>query len=366
MESLDCVVIGAGVVGLATARRLALAGRKVALLEAEASTGVHTSSRNSDVIHAGIYHPPGWLKSRLCVAGSRALYAYLVDRGVPHRRIGKLLIAVKDEEIATLERCRQQAEANGVRDLTTLSREDLRALEPAIVAVRGTFSPSTGIVDTSALMAALQVDLEAAGGWVALSSPVVGGQIEDGGIVLDIGGVAPYRVRCKTVINSAGFRAPSVAYRIHGLDPRFIPGEHYAKGHYFALTTRSPFRHLVYPMPAPGAGSIHVTLELSGRTRFGPDTTWSPNADYVFDTGRAQLFYDAVRRYYPDLADGTLVPGRVGIRSKIVAEGEPRVDFQIQGPRVHGIAGLVNLFGIESPGLTACLAIGDEVLERLG
>jgi L-2-hydroxyglutarate oxidase LhgO len=366
MESLDCVVIGAGVVGLAVARALASRGREVVVLEAEAGVGRHTSSRNSEVIHAGIYYPSGSLKARLCVAGRRALVAYMAEREVPHRRVGKILIAVREGELATLERLRLLAEANGVDDLVSLSAEEVRALEPAVVAVRGVLSPSTGILDSGALMGALKADLEAAGGAVVLSAKVLSGHVEERGIVLDVGGEGPVSVRCKTVVNSAGLHAPSVARTLRGLNPGFVPREHFARGHYFALAGPSPFRHLVYPMPAPGALGIHVTLDLAGRARFGPDITWSPGVDYAFDEARAQAFYDAVRRYYPCLADGALDPGYVGIRPKIVPEGAPAADFVVQGPEIHGVPGLVNLFGIESPGLTACLAIADEVAARLG
>lgn len=366
MESLDCVVIGAGVVGLAVARRLALQGREVVVLEAEAGTGRHTSSRNSEVVHAGIYYPTGSLKARLCVAGKKALEAYLAERDVPHRRIGKLLIAVHESELATLERLRLLAEESGVSDLVTLSAEEVRALEPAVVAVRGVLSPSTAILDSHALMGALEADLRAAGGTVVLSAPVMGGDVEEGSIVLDVGGKEPVRVRCKTVVNSAGLHAAGVARTFRGLNHGFVPREHFARGHYFTLAGRSPFQHLVYPMPAPGALGIHVTLDLSGRARFGPDITWSPGVDYTFDEGRAEVFYSAVRRYYPGLADSALEPGYVGIRPKIVPEGAKTADFVVQGPEVHGVTGLVNLFGIESPGLTACLAIADEVAARLG
>lgn len=366
MESLDCVVIGAGVVGLAIARRLALAGREVVVLEAEAGVGQHTSSRNSEVIHAGIYYPSGSLKARLCVAGNRALYEYLAEREVPHRRIGKLLIAVRDSEIPTLERLSRMAAANGVDDLVPLSADDVRSREPAVVAVRGVFSPSTGILDSHALMGALKTDIEAARGTIVLSAPVIGAAVEDGGIALEVGGKDPVRVRAQSVVNSAGLHAPRVARAIRGLNEDFIPRAHFARGHYFVLAGRSPFEHLVYPMPAPGALGIHVTLDLAGKARFGPDITWTEEVSYAFDEGRAPTFYEAIRRYYPGLADGDLEPGYVGIRPKIVPEGTPAADFAIRGPETHAIPGLVNLFGIESPGLTACLAIADEVAARLG
>ncbi len=364
MSVLDCVVVGAGVVGLAIGRRLALAGRRVVVLEAEPRIGQHTSARNSEVIHAGVYYPTGTLKARLCVAGNPAIYAYASERGVPARRIGKILLAVRDGEVPTLERIHRLAETNGVRDLVTLSAADLRALEPDVVGVRGVWSPSTGIVDSQALMRALQADLEAASGTVVLGAPVTGGTIEDDAIELRVGGAAMFRARCRTVVNSAGLGAARLARSLASLDPRFVPREHYARGHYFVLDRRSPFRHLVYPMPTPGAASIHVTLDLAGRARFGPDISWSDDVSYAFDDARAPAFYEAVRRFYPALADGELRAGLVGVRPKIVGEGEPAADFVIQGPEVHGVRGLVNLFGIESPGLTSCLAIADEVAAR--
>jgi L-2-hydroxyglutarate oxidase LhgO len=362
MESLDCVVIGAGVIGLAVARRLALAGREVVVLEAEAGIGRHTSSRNSEVIHAGIYYPQDTLKARLCVAGRHALYAYLAERGVPHRRIGKVLVAVDETEIAVLERLAAFAAANGVQDLVPLSAADVRALEPAVVGVRGVLSPSTGIVDSHALMNALRADLEAAGGSVVLSTPVLGGELGQGGIELDVG----TRLACSVLVNAAGLYAPRVARSLRGLSHDIIPREYFARGHYFVLGRASPFRHLVYPMPAPGALGIHVTLDLAGQARFGPDITWAEDVSYAFDEGRAPAFYAAIRRYYPALADGDLEPGYVGIRPKIVPEGAKGADFVVQGPADHGVPGLVNLFGIESPGLTACLAIAEEVAARVG
>lgn len=365
MGVLDCVVIGAGVVGLAIARRLALAGREVVVLEAEAGVGRHTSSRNSEVVHAGFYYPAGSLKARLCAAGRHALYAYAAARDVPHRRIGKLLIAVHEREIAKLEHLGRMANESGVDDLVTLSAADVRALEPAIVAARGIFSPSTGIIDGRALMRAFEADLAVAGGKIVLSAPVLSGHVEDRGIALDVGGNDPLHVRCNTVVNAAGLRAPLVARTVRGLDPRFIPHEHFARGHYFLLAGRPPFAHLVYPVPAPGVSGIHLTLDLAGNARFGPDLTWATDVDYAFDERRAPAFYEAIRRYYPALADDQLVPGYVGIRPKIAPKGMPAADFVIQGPEAHGIPGLVNLFGIESPGLTACLAIADEVAARL-
>jgi L-2-hydroxyglutarate oxidase LhgO len=363
-EALDCVVIGAGVVGLAIARRLALDGRDVVVLEGEADIGAHASSRSSEVIHAGIYYPAGTLKARLCRAGRSVLYAYLADRGVPFRRIGKLLIATGEEEIPKLERLRAMAEQNGVDDLVSLSASDVRALEPAVMAVRGVLSPSTGILDSRALLSALAEDVESAGGTVMRSAPLLGAVV-GGGFELEVGGAAPFRARCRALVNSAGGHAPRVARLLRGLDPELIPPAYFAKGHYFRLAGDSPFEHLVYPVPAPGSLGIHVTIDLAGRARFGPDITWVDDLDYTFDEARAPVFYEAIRRYMPGLADDQLEPGYVGIRSKIAPDGAPNADFVIQGKEVHGIDGLVSLFGIESPGLTACLAIADEVAARM-
>ncbi|MFK8003771.1 MAG: NAD(P)/FAD-dependent oxidoreductase [Polyangiales bacterium] len=365
MDSFDCVVIGAGVVGLATARRLALAGRRVVVLEGEPEIGQHTSSHNSGVIHAGVYHPGHSLKGRLCVSGKHMLYRYLAERDVPHQRTGKLLVAAQHDDVPALGRMEKQAVDCGVDDLVTLSAEEICAREPEIRAVAGLWSPSSGIVDTQALMSAFAVDLEAAGGCVLVSSPVLGGRVGNGFVELEVGGDAPFRLRCKSLVNSAGLRAPSVAKTIHGAHQRFVPGEHFALGHYFALREPPPFKHLVYPMAAPNIAHIHLVLGLSGEVRFGPDIAWTPTPRYVFGEDRAAAFYKAIRRYYPALADGDLVPDGVGIRPKVAPETSRGADFMIHGPEVHGTSGLVNLFGIESPGLTACLAVAEEVAQRL-
>lgn len=357
MEHLDCVVIGAGVVGLATARRLALAGRRVVVFEAEAEAGAHASSHNSRVVHAGVYYPTASLKARLCVAGRKALYAYAADRGIPHRRVGKLMIAVEEGEVATLERIAALGRANGVDDLVGLSGEEVKALEPDLEAVRAVLSPSTGIIDTELLLRCLKADLEAAGGTVQLSSPVTGGRITDEGIMLDRG------VRATSVVNAAGMHAPDVARSIEGVQR--VPDAHYAPGHYFAIEGPSPVRHLVYPMPSPGVAHIHLSLDPRGRARLGPDLSWTDTPSYTFDIERRAAFHRAVRRYLPGVAEDALAPDGVGIRAKLVPHGSSPADFAIEGPEVHGIAGLVNLFGIESPGLTACLAIADEVAARL-
>jgi len=363
------VVIGAGVVGLAVGRALALAGREVVVLEAASAIGTHTSSRNSEVIHAGLYYPTGSLKARLCVAGRDALYRYCAENDVAHRRIGKLLVATVDAEIAALESYKKQAELNGVTDLTWLDAGEARALEPAVRAVRGLLSPSTGIVDSHGLMLALQRDLTRRGGSVVLGSPVLGGEVTGGGITLRVGGEAPAQaptvVHCRAVVNSAGLFAQQVARGLDGLPPASIPPCHYAKGHYFVLAQAPPFQRLVYPLAVAGGLGVHVTLDLGGRARFGPDVSWIDGIDYSFDESRAPSFYAAIRRYWPDLRDGDLQPGYTGIRPKLGPAGTPAADFVIQGPPDHGVRGLVNLYGIESPGLTASLAIADRVAELL-
>jgi L-2-hydroxyglutarate oxidase LhgO len=367
LGSLDAVVIGAGVVGLAVARALALAGREVVVLESATAIGTHTSSRNSEVIHAGLYYPTGSLKARLCVAGRDALYRYCAANDVPHRRIGKMLVATIDAEVAALESYKKQAELNGVMDLTWLDAAQAHALEPTVRAVRGLLSPSTGIVDSHALMLAFQRDTLRHGGAVVLGSPVLGGAVNrDGSITLRVGGDAPTTVRCRSVVNSAGLFAQGVAHTIAGLPTATIPPCHYAKGHYFVLSKAPPFQRLVYPLAVAGGLGVHVTLDMGGRARFGPDVSWIDGVDYAFDESRAPSFYAAIRRYWPDLADGELQPGYTGIRPKLGPAGSPAADFVIQGPAVHGVRGLVNLYGIESPGLTASLAIADDVVAQLG
>jgi L-2-hydroxyglutarate oxidase LhgO len=358
---VDVAVIGAGVIGLAVARALALAGREVVVLESEPRIGVHTSSRNSEVIHAGIYYPRGSLKALACVEGKRLLYAYCEAREIAHSRVGKLLVATADEEVSTLERLKRQAEENGVHDLTWLDRAEAHDLEPAVRCVRALLSPSTGIVDAHGLMQALAADARQAGCTVALSTPVAGGRVATGGIELWGEQPEPYRVRCEAVVNAAGLWAPVVAARIEGMPREKVPSAHFAKGHYFVLAGSSPFRHLVYPVPAPGGLGVHVTLDLAGAARFGPDVHWIDAVDYAFEPGREAAFAAAVRRYYPGLDDGKLAPGYTGIRPKLAGAGAASHDFVVQGPNDHGITGLVNLFGIESPGLTASLSLAERV-----
>jgi L-2-hydroxyglutarate oxidase LhgO len=365
VHDLDVAIIGAGVVGLAIARGLALAGREPVVLEAESAIGMHTSSRNSEVIHAGIYYPRGSLKAVLCVEGRKLLYDYCRAADVAHDQKGKLIVAVRDEEIATLEKLKAQAEANGVTDLVWVDKSEARSMEPAVTCVRALHSPSTGIVDSHGLMSALRRDALRAGAEVVLGTPVLGGEVRDDKIALSLGGADPVTVRCRAVINSAGLRAQQIAKTIVGLEASTVPGSYFAKGHYFVLAGRAPFRRLVYPVPAPGGLGIHVTLDLGGQARFGPDVTWVNGTDYDFDESRVTSFYEAIRTYFPDLPDGSLQPGYTGIRPKVVPAGSPAADFIIQGPPDHGVPGLVNLYGIESPGLTASLAIADRVRDLL-
>ena len=365
METVDAVVVGAGVVGLAVARQLALAGREVLILEAEASFGTQTSARNSEVIHAGLYYPTGSIKARLCVRGRELLYRYCAERSVAHRRIGKLLIAADAAERPTLASYEQRAAANGV-PLQPLTAAEIRRLEPAVRAVAGLYSETTGILDSHGLMLTLLGDAEQAGATLVTHTPVTDARIEPDGILVHTGGDAPFELRCQTLVNAAGLRAQELARRIIGFPAERIPPAFYAKGHYFTLSGRAPFQHLVYPMPDHAGLGIHVTLDLGGQCKFGPDVSgWPATPDYAFESGLEDKFYRAIRRYYPDLPDGALQPGYTGIRPKVTGPTEAAGDFIIQGPAAHGAAGLVNLFGIESPGLTACLAIAEWVLAEL-
>lgn len=356
-EHIDCVVIGAGVVGLAIARELALRGREVLVLEAEDAIGTGTSSRNSEVIHAGIYYPTGSLKARLCVAGREALYRLCQERHIAHRRIGKLIVATSEEQTATLKRYAAQAAANGVDDLRWLTAAEVKQLEPELRCVAALLSPSTGIVDSHELMLTLEADLEAHGGAIALGSPVVGGRLEEDGVTLHVGGRAPSTVRAGFVVNSAGLAAQAVSRCLEGIAPDAVPERHLAKGHYFTLAGRSPFGRLVYPLADSAGLGVHVTLDLQGRARFGPDVQWVDEIDYDVDAARRAAFAQAIRAYYPGLDESRLQPAYAGIRPKIVGPGQPPADFCVRGPAAHGGAPYLALYGIESPGLTASLAL---------
>ncbi|TFI59289.1 NAD(P)/FAD-dependent oxidoreductase [Sphingomonas parva] len=364
MDTVDVVVAGAGVIGIAIARALALAGREVLVLEAGEAIGSETSSRNSEVIHAGLYYPAGSLMARTCVAGREALYAYAAARGVLHRRIGKLIVATEDAELATLHAIRSRAAANGVDDLVLLSREETLRLEPALRCEGALLSPSSGIVDSHALMLALQGDAENAGALFVLRSPVEGARATGAGIEIRVGGDAPLALRARLLVNAAGLHAPALAARIDGLRPGSVPTAYYAKGHYMTLSGRVPFARLIYPVPVPGGLGVHLTLDIAGQARFGPDVEWVDRIDYRTDDSRRPAFEAAIRRYWPDLPSGVLEPAYAGIRPKIVPPGAPAQDFLVQGPTETGTPAVINLFGIESPGLTASLAIANDV-ERL-
>ncbi len=370
-ETVDCVVIGAGVVGLAVARAMALAGREVIVLEAADAIGTVTSSRNSEVIHAGIYYPTGTLKAKLCVAGKEFLYRYCAERGIEHRRCGKLIVATTEEQLPALRKIHAQAEANGVTDLQTLGGNAARAMEPQLRCLSALLSPSTGIVDSHGVMLAYQGDLESKGSVIAFNSAVTGGRVSDAGIELEVAsttepGAPTTQLRCRSVINSAGLNAQEVARRLAGLKQELVPPTYYAKGNYFALVGKAPFTHLVYPIPEKSGLGVHITVDLAGQARFGPDVEWIEKINYDVDPHRCDGFYAEIRKYWPDLPDGSLAPAYAGIRPKLGPQASiVGTDFVIQGPETHGVPGLVNLFGIESPGLTASPAIAAEVATRL-
>ena len=361
MDRVECVVIGAGVIGLAVARALAMRGREVIVLERHDVIGSEVSSRNSGVIHAGLYYPTGSLKARACVAGKHALYEFCASHGVAHARTGKLVVATEDDQLDAMDVLMERARANGVGDLVRLDPKEARELEPEVACVGALLSPSTGIIDVHDYMLALEGDAGAGGACVALGSPCLAGAVRDDGIRIDVGGTEPASLVGDIVVNAAALGAQEVARSIEGLDPSHIPRLYYAKGNYFYLTGRSPFSRLVYPMPSDAWLGVHVGLDLGGRCRFGPDLHWIDTLDYDVDNARLERFYASIRRYYPALRDGALQPDYTGIRPKIYGPGETAPDFVIQGAETHGVDGLVHLFGIESPGLTSSLAIAEEV-----
>jgi L-2-hydroxyglutarate oxidase LhgO len=363
MDKVDCVVVGAGVIGLAIARRLAQAGREVIVLEAAEGIGTVTSSRNSEVIHAGIYYKAGSLMARMCVSGKHALYRYCDEHGVPYRNCGKLIVATTAKETEKLEGIRAHAQANGVEGMALLTGEAARALEPALACEAALLSPSTGIIDSHAYMLALRGDAEAAGAAFAFHTPIERATASAGSFEIDAGGAQPMTLGCRLLVNAAGLNAPAVARLIEGMPLQLIPPAYLAKGNYFSCSARAPFTHLIYPVPEPGGLGVHLTLDMAGQARFGPDVEWVDHIDYAVDPARAERFYPAIRKYWPTLPDGALMPSYSGIRPKIVPPAVASQDFLIQGPRDHGVDGLINLFGIESPGLTSSLAIADYVGE---
>ena len=362
MDHAEVVVIGAGIVGLAIARGLALAGREVIVIEANELIGSGISSRNSEVIHAGIYYPAGSRKARLCTAGRELLYRFCAERAIPHRRCGKLIVASRENQVPRLNELRQQARANGVRDLELLSSNDVTRLEPAVRGAAALLSPSSGIIDSHALMLALQADTEAHGGVIALSTRLLSGRAGYGGVTLRLAGLDNFELKADLLINSAGLDAQAVSRSIDGLPSDRIPPLRLAKGSYYVLNRAAPFQRLVYPLPEPGGLGIHATLDLGGQVRFGPDVQWIDAPDYSVTEAGASRFYPAVRSYWPELEDGALSPGYAGIRPKIAARGEPDGDFLVHGPKDHRGAKVIALYGIESPGLTASLAIAEEIV----
>jgi L-2-hydroxyglutarate oxidase LhgO len=365
MESIDCLVVGAGVIGLAAARALAQAGREVVVVDGADSIGTETSSRNSEVVHAGLYYPPDSLMARACVEGRHRLLAYCEARNVPFEKCGKLIVATEAGEEVALDDIRQNAEASGAGLLRYLSRAEAIALEPELHCTAALFSPETAIVDSHHYMSCLRADAEAAGASFAFRTRVQGGAIGEERIEVTIATPEPTRFRCNLLVNAAGLHAPAVATSL-GMSRSVIPQPYYAKGHYFALSGRCPFSRLIYPVPVPGGLGIHLTFDLGRRAKFGPDVQWTNTIDYSFEAGdREQSFYDAVRRYYPGLRNGALTPDYCGIRPKLAPAGAPRQDFMVQGPQDHGISGLLNYFGIESPGLTSSLVLGDLAVEAL-
>ncbi|XP_068658506.1 L-2-hydroxyglutarate dehydrogenase, mitochondrial [Aristolochia californica] len=390
-ETADCVVIGAGVVGIAVARELALEGRDVLVIEAASSFGSGTSSRNSEVIHAGIYYPKNSLKAMLCVRGRELLYKYCLDHGIPHKQIGKLIVATKNTEISKLMALLERGKENGVEGLEMIEGSQAMRMEPELHCVKALLSPCSGIVDSHSLMLSFLGEAETHGATFSYNTAVIGGYVEDDKVYLHVtdskelencaenAHLQPQLILVpKLVINCVGLSALSLARRLCGLDHRVIPSSYYARGCYFTLskTRIPPFKRLIYPIPEEGGLGVHVTLDLDGHVKFGPDVQWIYRIDdissflnkfdYTVEKSRAEKFYPEIRRYYPNLKDGSLEPGYAGIRSKLSGPSQPPVDFIIQGKDIHGVAGLVNLFGIESPGLTSSMAIAEHIVSRFG
>ena len=362
VEHVDAVVVGAGVVGLACARVLAQQGREVLVLDRNEAIGTETSSRHSEVVHAGIYYPEGSLKAKFCVEGKIKLYQYLSDHGVPFKPLGKLIVATSEDQLPALQQIQDLVIKANVTDLEFRSHNEVVAMEPELRCVTALWSPSTGVLDSHSYMLALQGDAEDHGAMVAFHAPVTGGRVLADGIEISVGGADPMVLKAKTVVNSAGLHAQPLAASLAGFPGDKVPPHHYCKGNYYSLSgVRAPFTHLIYPAPEQAGLGIHLTLDLGGQARLGPDVEWITEIDYDVDPRRSDSFYSAIRKYWPGLPDGALQPGYAGIRPKIQAPGEPAADYMIQGPRYHGVPGLVNLFGIESPGVTSSLAIADHV-----
>jgi len=364
-HDIETVVIGAGVVGLAIARYLATAGQEVLILERNNLFGSETSARHSEVIHAGIYYPKNSLKAKLCTRGKALLYDYCADHDIPHKRIEKIIVATNASQVTELDGINKRAKANGVNDLRSLSSNDIGKLEPAIKAQAGLLSPSTGIVDSHAFMLSLLGKAESLGAMIAYNSPVDQVAPSANGFTVSVGGEQNMKLSCKRLVNTAGHGACALAKSTHGFPAKLTPTAHYAKGNYFRLQGKTPVSRLIYPVPEPGGLGVHITLDMAGQSRFGPDVQWQDTLDYNVDKDRAMHFYNAIRRYWPALEDDALVPDYAGVRPKIELSGKAYNDFLIQSSSTHGMSGLVNLFGIESPGLTSSLAIAEYVLSQL-
>lgn len=358
---VDVIVIGAGTVGLAIARAVAAQGREVVILERHQRVGEETSSRNSGVIHSGVYYPTGSLKARLCVRGRELLYRYSTERGITHRKLGKIIVA-QENQLAKLTALRHRAAANGVDDLQWLTAAEVKQLEPRLRCAAGLFSPSTGIIDVHEFMVSLWADVEAANGIIAFGSELLSAAFTDLAIVATVrSGTVVSQLSCDWLINSAGLHAIGLLAKFAGYPANLHRKAHFAKGNYFSYAGGKPFRHLVYPMPNEAGLGTHATLDLDGTVRFGPDVQWTDELDYYVDPERCEGFYDDIRSYWPGIPAGSLHPAYAGIRPKLVGAGAPAADFLIEEPSVHGMPGLINLLGIESPGLTASLAIAEYV-----
>jgi len=364
-DKIECAVIGAGVIGLAVARELAIQGREVVILESEGAIGTGTSSRNSEVIHAGIYYPEGSLKARLCVRGKELLYSYCSKNGIDFSCCGKLIVATRETQIKKLEELQQKAINNGVHDMLRLNQTQVKQLEPHLNTVGALLSPSTGLIDTHSLMLSFLGEAEEQGAVIAFNSPVIGGTINDDCIRLRIGGNQPTEIGCDYVINTGGLYAQAIVATIEGFPKAHIPDIYFAKGNYFVLNRKSPFKRLIYPVPDEAGLGVHLTLDLEGQARFGPDVEWVDQIDYAVDPSRIYNFYTAIREYWPNLPEGSLSAAYSGIRPKLNGPENPQSDFVISGPETHNVQGLINLFGIESPGITASMALAEEVLTKL-